>query len=129
MPDTRKKIVCLVEDDLMIQETYGLKLRERGYMVVTALDGAQGLEILRQNKPDIALIDINMPVMDGLELMEELRKDPNLSAIPVVVLTNHDDNKIVEKVGKMQTVFYLIKSLYTPAKVVDIVDEVLQSRT
>ncbi|OGI33461.1 MAG: hypothetical protein A2420_04045 [Candidatus Moranbacteria bacterium RIFOXYC1_FULL_44_13] len=129
MSDTRKKVVCLVEDDLMIQETYGLKLRERGYIVITASDGAEGLEALRQNKPDIALIDINMPVMDGLELMEEIKKDPKLSAIPVVVLTNYDDNKIVEKAGKMQTVFYLIKSLYTPAKVVDIVDEVLQSRT
>ena len=129
MSDTRKKVVCLVEDDLMIQETYGLKLRERGYVVITASDGAEGLEALRKNKPDIALIDINMPVMDGLELMEEIKKDPKLSAIPVVVLTNYDDNKIVEKAGKMKTVFYLIKSLYTPAKVVDIVDEVLQSRT
>ena len=129
MPDTRKKVVCLIEDDLMIQETYGLKLREKGYLVVTASDGAEGLEMLKQSKPDIALIDINMPVIDGLELMEKMKKDPQLASIPVVVLSNYDDNKIVKRAGKLETAFYLIKSLYTPSKVADIVDEVVQNRT
>ena len=112
----KQRSICLVEDDLMIQEAYAVKLRERGYQVVTASDGSQGLEVLRQRKPDIALIDINMPIMDGLELMGEMAKDPNLADIPVIVLTNYDDNKLVKKAGKLQSRFYLIKSLYTPAK-------------
>ena len=69
-----------------------------------------------------------MPVMDGLELMEEMIKDSKLADIPVIVLTNYNEDKIVSKAGKLQSRFYLIKSLYTPAKVVDIVEEVLQNR-
>lgn len=128
MSEQKQRIICLVEDDPMIQETYSLKLRQRGYSVAIASDGAQGLEMLRQNKPDVALIDINMPVMNGLELMEKMAKDSNLADIPVIVLTNYDDNKLVKKAGKLQSRFYLIKSLYTPTKVADVVEEVLQSR-
>jgi CheY-like chemotaxis protein len=120
-----EKIVCLIEDEPMIQETYALKLRERGYQVVLASDGAQGLEKMKQKRPHIALIDINMPVMDGLELMEKMADDAELSKVPVVLLTNFDDSKLVRKAGKLQARFYLIKALFTPTKVADIVDEVL----
>ena len=127
MPDM-KKTVCLVEDDPMIQETYALKLRESGYQVITAPDGAQGLEIITREKPDIALIDINMPVMDGLELMKRMAKDPELSKIPIIVLSNYDDDNSLRRAGKLQSRFYLIKALFTPSKVVGIVDEVLQNQ-
>lgn len=122
-----KKTVCLVEDEPMIQETYALKLRESGYNVITANNGAEGLEIITRENPDIALIDINMPVMDGMELMKRMAKDPALSKIPIIVLTNYDDDKLLRRAGKLQSRFYLIKAMFTPSKVVGIVDEVLQN--
>jgi len=124
----KTKTICLVEDDPMIQEAYSVKLKKRGFRVLTASDGAEGLKIITREIPDLALIDINMPVMDGLELIEKLNKDPRLSKMPIIVLTNYDDQKTVRHASKLSTHYYLVKALYTPQKVADVVDEALCMR-
>ena len=67
-----------------------------------------------------------MPVMDGFAVLEELSKEPELSRIPVIILSNVDDERMFRKAGKFDTSFYLIKSLTTPQKVVDSVREALR---
>jgi len=128
MAEEKQKTVCLVEDDPSIQETYGIKLKQRGYKVLSASDGARGFEIISQEKPDLALVDINMPVMSGLEMLEKLSHDAELAKIPVIILTNYDTQDVVGKVSKFPTHFYLVKAFYTPQKVADVVDEVLCRR-
>lgn len=119
------KKICLVEDDELIQEMYKVKLLQEGYEVFTANDGEEGYKIISQTRPDLALIDLGMPKMNGVDLMKMLEADEELAKIPVIILTNYDDDGTIDMVKGLQSRFYLIKALYTPAKVAGIVKEVL----
>ena len=121
----RKKLVCIVDDDPNMREIYERKFKREEFDVVTAEDGEKGIALIREQHPDIILLDIQMPVMDGFDVMNVLRKDETVSRIPVVVLSNVDDERTFKKIGEFETRFYLIKALTTPQKAVDIVREVL----
>lgn len=120
-----KKKVCIIDDDENILEIYRLKLELEHYDVSVAANGEEGLLVIRQQKPDIILLDLQMPVKNGVQVLEELCVDEQLSKIPVVILSNIDNEDAFKKVGKFDTRFYLIKSLTTPQKVVDIIREIL----
>lgn len=120
-----KKAVCIIDDNDDIREIYRTKFIMEGFEVSTAVNGEEGLKVIRETNPDIILLDIEMPVMNGLEVLAELKKDPTLIKIPVVMLTNQDNEGIFKEVGKFNTRFYIIKSLATPQKVVDLVREAL----
>lgn len=124
----RKLRVCVVEDEDMISEMYRAKLEEDDYQVFTAEDGVKGYEVIKRSNPDIALIDIMMPNKDGINLIKQLRKDPEFAALPVIILTNNDEQKTVEKTFDLEVAFYLIKSQYQPSDVSRIVKEVLDSK-
>jgi DNA-binding response OmpR family regulator len=122
--DAPKKI-CIVEDDDNIREIYSLTLKQEGYTVITAVDGEDGMNKIREHKPDLILLDLQMPVKNGFEVMEDLKKDKEISEIPVIVFTNADDEKSTKTIGKFDTRFYVIKSLTTPKKLVGYVREAL----
>src|SRR5665647_943299 len=121
----KKKKVCVVDDDNDIREIYLKKFELSGYDVVGAADGEEGLRVIRAEKPDIVLLDLQMPVKGGVEVLAELHADPSIADTPVIILTNVDDEDVVKQVGTFNTKFYLIKSLTTPQKAVDYVEEVL----
>jgi CheY-like chemotaxis protein len=123
IPEIQK--VCIVDDDSYIREIYQRKFEEEGFSVVTAVDGEEGLAVIREHKPHIILLDLQMPVRDGVSVLKVLREDPELSKIPVIVLSNQEDDETLKTVGKFETRFYLIKSWTTPQKAVDTVREVL----
>lgn len=122
-----KKKVCIIEDDQDIREMYAMKFAVEGFDVSSAENGEIGMRVIREVKPDIILLDIQMPVKDGIEVLAELRADPDkqLAHTPVIMLTNIDDEDTVKRIGKLDTRFYLIKSLTTPQKAVDYVREAL----
>jgi DNA-binding NarL/FixJ family response regulator len=93
--------------------------------VSLAVDGEEGMKLIREKRPDIILLDLQMPVKNGVEVLQELEADSELSKIPVIILTNIDNEDAFREVGKFETRFYLIKSLTTPQKAVDYVKEVL----
>ena len=80
-------VVLIVDDDPLLIGLVQHKLKSRGYTVVTAPDGATGLERARELRPDVIVLDIMMPVLDGRLVLQRLREDPGLSDIPVVMLT------------------------------------------
>lgn len=121
----KKKKVCIVEDDDNIREIYATALSASGFDVVEALNGEDGILAIKENNPDIILLDLQMPVMNGFQVLESLQNDEKLSSIPIVVLTNADDEESIKKVGKFETRFYVVKSLTTPQKIVGIVREIL----
>jgi DNA-binding response OmpR family regulator len=121
----KSKKVCIIDDDGMIRDMYETKFKLEGFAVVSAVDGEAGLKLIREQKPDIILLDLMMPVKSGLEVLEELRKDKSICAIPVIILSNVSDEKTLSEVEKFDTHFYVVKALATPQKVVDIVHEVL----
>ncbi|MDO8566487.1 MAG: response regulator [Candidatus Moranbacteria bacterium] len=122
----RKKLVCIVDDDDNIREIYSVKFARDGFAVVTARDGEEGLSVIKKERPDVILLDIQMPVMDGLEVLRALKGDQQLTKIPVVILSNVDSEEMFQKVGDLGAAqYYLVKSLTDPQKVVDITLEAL----
>lgn len=122
----RKKLVCIVDDDESVQDIYGTKFRREGFSVVTARDGEEGLSVIKEERPDVILLDIQMPVMDGLEVLRLLKSDQQLAKTPVVILSNVDSEEMFQKVGDLGAAqYYLVKSLTDPQKVVDITLEAL----
>lgn len=120
-----KKKVCIIDDDPNLREIYLMKFNQEGFDVSVAGNGEEGLKVIRATHPDIILLDLQMPVKNGIEVLQELDTDSELSKIPVIILTNIDHEEAYKEVGKFETRFYLIKSLTTPQKAVDYVNEVL----
>ncbi len=121
----QKKKVCIIDDDANLREIYLMKFNQEGFDVSLAVDGEEGMKSIREKRPDIILLDLQMPVKNGVEVLQELAADSELSTIPVIILTNIDNEDAFREVGKFETRFYLIKSLTTPQKAVDYVKEVL----
>lgn len=124
MPDAKKKVL-LVEDDKMILDMYTLKFTQEGYEVTQAENGKDGLDAAKRINPDIVLLDIILPQMDGFTVLKSLKADPKLKNIPVVLLTNLGQDGDVKKGIELGAVDYLIKANFTPSQVVDKVKSVL----
>jgi len=92
--------VLLIDDDLMIVQALTLRLTSAGHEVLAAHDGAQGLAEMKRQRPDLVLLDIRMPGMDGLTMLKRVREDEALRQIPVIVLSaSHDDRKQALELG------------------------------
>ncbi len=121
-----QNLICIVDDNDDIREIYRMKFEVEGFETVTAANGEQALEIARTKNPSAILLDIQMPVMDGLEVLGHLKADPELKKIPVVILSNIDSEDTFQKVSDLGSAeYYLVKSLVDPQRVVDVTIEAL----
>jgi diguanylate cyclase (GGDEF)-like protein len=82
-----ERVVLVAEDSLMVRALLRAQLRDRGYTVVEAADGEQALQRARESSPDVILLDVEMPRMDGFEVLAELKRDPALREVPVIFIT------------------------------------------
>lgn len=124
-----KQCVLIVEDDNVLQEMYLEKFEMNGFNVESASTGREGLESLEQKKPDIILLDILMPDMNGLEMLKEMKKTKEHRDIPVVLLTNLGESKIdmdQELSFALGIKDYLIKTKHTPDDVVKRAKQILK---
>ena len=117
--------VLLIEDDKMILDMYTLKFSQEGYDVIQAENGKDGLDSAKKNEPDVILLDIILPQMDGFTVLKLLKEDAKLKKIPVVLLTNLGQDGDVKKGLELGAKDYLIKANFTPAQVLDKVKSVL----
>jgi DNA-binding response OmpR family regulator len=122
-----KPIVALIEDDPLIAEMYTTKFTKEGYNIKHAADGAAGLEMVKKEKPDIILLDIIMPKLDGFQVLQELRQDASFKDTPVVMLTNLGQEEDVQKGRQLGATDYFIKTNFTPAAIVDKVKGLLHA--
>ncbi len=113
-----QKRILLAEDDIFVRDMYSVRLKKDGYEVKTVKDGRQALEWLSKNTPDIILLDIMMPFMDGLEVLAEIQKNENLNTIPVIMLTNLSEGDDIRKALTLGASDYIIKSHFTPSEIV-----------
>ncbi|OGH86530.1 MAG: hypothetical protein A2493_03140 [Candidatus Magasanikbacteria bacterium RIFOXYC12_FULL_33_11] len=119
-------VVLLVEDDTFLGNIYKTKFELEKFKIIVATDGQEGLEMAKKKKPDIILLDVLMPKMDGFTVLENLKKDKNLAQIPVILLTNLGQKDDVEKGLELGAVDYLIKAHFKPSETVDKVKDILQ---
>lgn len=110
--------VLLVEDDPSVAQIYRLKLELDGYRVDVAPDGEAALEMARRTRPDIVFLDIRLPRLDGLGVLQALRSDPATEPLPVVILSNFNEAELVERGARLGALDHLIKSQTTPARLV-----------
>ncbi len=109
--------VLFVEDDPTVAQMYRLKLELDGYQVIMAKDGEEGLRLANEVDPDIVFLDIRLPKVDGLSVLEGLRSDDRTRNVPVVILSNYGEQDLVDRGLKLGALEYLIKSQTTPARV------------
>ena len=114
-----KKTILLVEDDTMISSMYGTKFEQSNFNVLLADNGADGLDLALNNKPDLILLDIIMPQLDGFAVLERLKMSSKTKNIPVILLTNLGTEEDIKKGQEMGAKDYLVKANLTPAEVLD----------
>lgn len=102
--------ILLVEDDEFLRRACEVSLKKRGFTLLTAVDGEEGLQLARTGSPDIILLDMLMPKLSGMETLEALKKDEQTRDIPVVMLSNSSIDSDVQKAKALGVVRYLIKA-------------------
>ena len=109
--------VLIVEDDADICEMYSIMFMRKGFKVFTSPDGRAAIQKIKNKEPDIILLDIMMPNVDGYQVLKEVRKDVN-KYIPVIMLTNLDSNDFVRNAQFDDIDEYLVKSHHSPSEIV-----------
>jgi len=119
------KLILFIEDEPTLQKTLGRALEQEGYEVQSALDGQSGLALVKRIKPNLILLDLILPKMDGFAVLKELKKDPDVKEIPVIVLTNLESPQDIEKALSEGATNYLVKANYELNDVVKKIKELL----
>lgn len=117
------KFILVSEDDKFYANIYKAKLAKEGYEVAVAPDGQTTLDMARARKPDLLLLDLIMPNKDGFETLKEIREDPNLRDLKVIVLTNLGQEEDIKRVKELGVIDYLVKTNISIHTVVDKIKE------
>ena len=120
--------VLMVEDHPDIADLYQLKLQLEGYRVAVASDGEAGLSMARSLMPDLILLDMHMPLLDGLQVLAALRDDETTDGVPVVVCSEDDSPQLMKEARRLGAVAYLVKANLLPSRLSQTVGDVLGQR-
>ncbi len=120
----QRKTVLVVDDAEMFQKIYKSKLLTDGFKVKIAGNGVEALKMIAEEKPDIILLDINMPIMDGFRVLQNVKGDMGLE-IPIIVLSSRGQPEEVEKAMDLGADGYLIKTTAKPKEVVEKIKQAL----
>jgi len=118
--------ILIIEDDQFLRDLMERKLIKEGFDVETAIDGEAGLQKIKSWKPDLVLLDVILPGLDGFSILEKVKADATLANIPIILLTNLGQRDDVEKGLRLGAVGYLVKAHFTPGDIVEKVKSVLR---
>lgn len=122
-----KKTILLIEDDPVLGEVMKKRVEAEGYNCFWEHDGKEGMARLLQSRPDLMLLDIIMPNMNGYEVLETIRADKSLSEIPVIVISNSGQPIEIEKILKLGVKDYIVKAHFSPDEVLEKVKNLIGS--
>ena len=111
--------ILIIEDDRFLRELMSKKLVGEGYQISEATDGEEGVRSVKSEKPDLVLLDLILPGIDGFEVLARIKQDPEIAQTPVIVLSNLGQKEDIERGIKLGAVDYLIKAHFTPGEIVD----------
>ena len=121
-----KKKILVVEDDPMISSMYKTKFEADGFEVFIADNGASGLELAKKEMPDLIMLDVILPQLDGFAVLEQIKKDQAIKNIPVIMLTNLGTSEDKAKGETMGALDYFVKASLTPAQISAKIKEILK---
>jgi DNA-binding response OmpR family regulator len=113
------KKILLIEDDKFLRELMNKKLVSMGYDVATAGDGETGLTAIKETRPDVVLLDLILPGINGFEVLERAKKDPETAGVPVIILSNLGQSEDIEKGLKLGAKDFLVKAHFTPQEIIN----------
>lgn len=120
------KKILIIEDDKFLRELIAQKILKEGYDIVEAIDGEKGAEVVKKEIPDLVLLDLILPGIDGFEVLAKMKADPKTANIPVIILSNLGQKDDIEKGLEMGANDYLIKAHFTPAEIIEKIQSVLK---
>ena len=120
------KRILLAEDDRFLRKAAAARLRQGGFAVLTAVDGEEAVRVARAERPDLVLLDLIMPKIQGFEVLKALKEDPATAFIPVIVLSNLGQERDVQRAMELGAVAYFIKAHLSLHELVRRVGEVLE---
>lgn len=121
------KRVLLVEDDLIISRIYQGLLRKAGCEVIAAGDGEMALQALSQGQPDLVLLDLMLPKINGVEVLKHIRSTASIRDVPVIVFTNASMGALLDEAMRIGATQFVIKAQTTPKQMVEIVQGYLST--
>lgn len=126
MPEIKRKIL-VVEDDIAMRDIVVHKLLAHGFDVAQAPDGREGLNLIAKERPDLILLDLMLPDVDGFQVLETLRKDPDesIAKTPVIILSNLWSNKDILRTKDLQVNAYMVKAYFTTEEILNKITEIL----
>jgi len=124
MPNSEKKVL-IIEDDNFLRKLVLRKLMSEGYDVSEALDGEQGIKKAQTESPDLILLDLILPGIDGFEVLAQIKNNKDTNSIPVIILSNLGQKEDIEKGFNLGAVDYLIKAHFTPNEIIEKINALL----
>ena len=118
--------ILLAEDDLQLVDMYSRKFQLEGFDVQIAEDGQKAIDILKTFTPDVAILDIMMPNVDGLAVLRFIKDTPELADVITIMLTNMSDQTTAEEIYELGATEYLVKAELTPLEVSNKVKELIK---
>ena len=125
MVSDQPRRILLVEDDRFLRKAAETTLKQQGYTVITAADGEEALRVARSAPPDLILLDVIMPKLNGFQVLDALKKDPMTAHIPVIILSNLGQDRDVQQAMEAGATAYFIKADLSLQALVQRVEEAL----
>ncbi len=120
------KKILIIEDDKFLRELIARKLTDEGFDALEAVDGEDGIKKTKEMKPDLILLDLILPSIDGFEVLSRVKEDASLASIPIIILSNLGQKEEVEKGLDLGAVDYLIKAHFTPGEIIEKIKNILK---
>lgn len=120
------KTILIIEDDKFLRELIVKKLTQENFDVSEAIDGEEGMKKIKENLPQLVLLDLILPGIDGFEVLTKMKEDSALAQIPVIILSNLGQKDDVERGMRLGAIDYLIKAHFTPNEIIDKVKTILK---
>ncbi|HXK32215.1 MAG TPA: response regulator [Candidatus Paceibacterota bacterium] len=120
------KKILIVEDDKFLRDLISQKLLKESFDIAQAVDGEDGIKKIKEEHPDLILLDLILPGIDGFEVLTQMKADPSIASIPVIILSNLGQKEDIEKGLKLGANDFLIKAHFTPGEIIEKIKNVLK---